>query len=142
MSQWKFQIISNRPDFIAKGRLMDEVCDTVANEVNSALRYPFKFHKVNKIVICLGRGRISEPDYVEQLGVALKQWPDFDLDGYKEMDSNAKINALQSVVLTTFDWIESNFHDAQFVAIGRQNLTWQEPRPPTSALVRRKKRNP
>ena len=67
----------------------------VADEVNDALRYPFKFHKVNKIVVCLGEGPTREPDYIEQLGVGLKQWRDFDLASYKKLDSSAKIAAIR-----------------------------------------------
>ena len=124
MSAWKFQVISNRPDFIAKGRLMDEACEVVASEVNDALRYPFRFHKVNKIVVCLGSGPLNEPDYIEQLGVGLKQWPDFDLERYKELDFDAKVEAIRSVVVSTFDWLEGSFDDAEFVSIGRANLGW------------------
>jgi hypothetical protein len=132
MAQWKFQIISNRPGFIGKGRLMDSVCDAVADEVNDALRYPFKFHKVNKIVLCLGEGPIKEADYVEQLGVGLKQWREFDLDWYRQQDSSGKIDALRTVVRDTFDWLESTFNDAKFVAIARRNLSWaQVPRSPS-----------
>jgi hypothetical protein len=133
MAQWKFQITSNRPDFIAKGRLMDSVCDGVAGEVNDALRYPFKFHKVNKIVVRLGEGPVQEPDYVEQLGVGLKQWRDFDLDSYQKLDAPAKIAAIRNVVLRTFEWLEQTFDDAQFVAIGRMNLAWAQV-PPNKSL--------
>lgn len=111
---------------------MDSVCDAVADEVNDALRYPFKFHKVNKIVLCLGEGPIKEADYVEQLGVGLKQWREFDLDWYRQQDSSGKIDALRIVVRDTFDWLESTFNDAQFVAIARRNLSWaQVPRGPS-----------
>jgi hypothetical protein len=135
MSQWKFQIISNRQGFLAKGRLMDPVCAGVADEVNDALRYPFKFHMVNKIVVCLGEGPMQEPDYIEQLGVGLKQWRDFDLDSYQKLDSPARIAAIREVTLRTFEWLERNFDDAQFVAIGRKNLAWAQ-MPPNASLER------
>jgi hypothetical protein len=96
----------------------------VENEVNDALRYPFRFHKVNKIVLCLGPGQPNARDYVELLGVGHKQWPDFDLGAYVAMNEQEKVEALRSIVLATFDWLESNFDDAQFVAIGRKNLAW------------------
>ena len=74
-----------------------------AREENAALRYPLRFHKVNKIVLCLGAGAPNSPDYIEQLGVGLKQWPEFDLGAYSSMGAREKIAALRSVVLETFD---------------------------------------
>ena len=124
MAQWKFQIISNKSGAVGKRRLMDAVSKAVENEVNDALRYPFKFHKVNKIVVCLGPGEPNAPDYIEMSGVGLKQWPNFDLDAYARMSEQGKIEALRSVVLTTFLWLERNFEDAHFVSVGRENLSW------------------
>lgn len=132
MARWKFQIISNQPGFIANGRLMDAACNSVADEVNDALRYPFRFHRVNKIVVCLGDGPAREPDYVEQLGVGLKQWRDFDLASYQALDTPGRIRAIRDVTLRTFDWLEGNFDDAQFVAIGRRNLSWAQAPPGNS----------
>jgi hypothetical protein len=103
---------------------MDEVSKSVEDEVNDALKYPFRFHKVNKIVLCLGPGEPNARDYIEQLGVGLKQWPDFDLGAYVKMNRQEKIEVLRSVVLDTFDWLEQTFDDAQFVAVGRKNLPW------------------
>lgn len=114
---------------------MDSVCDDVAGEVNDALRYPFNFHKVNKIVVCLGEGPTHEPDYIEQLGVGLKQWRDFDLASYQKLESSAKVAAIREVTLRTFEWLERNFDDAQFVAIGRKNLAWAQV-PPNTSLER------
>jgi hypothetical protein len=38
------------------------------------------------------------------------------------------------VTLRTFDWLESNFEDAQFVAVGRRNLSWAQVPPNTSCM--------
>jgi hypothetical protein len=40
------------------------------------------------------------------------------------MDAKAKVEALRAVVVDTFDWLESNFDDAEFVAAARKNLPW------------------
>lgn len=124
MSVWKFQVIANEPNVVGLKRLMDDVANSVAEEVNDALRYPFEFHKVNKIVLCLGKGTTDEKEYKELLGVGHKQWPDFDLHAYAEMAEAEKIEAIRAVVLDTFRWLEDNFVDAQFVSIGRRNLKW------------------
>lgn len=103
---------------------MDDACESVAQEVNDALRYPFNFHKVNKIVLCLGKSEIAAPDYIEQLGVGTKQCLDFDLDGYSNLSRQERVFAIRSVVLDTFSWLEGNFADAQFVSVARKNLYW------------------
>jgi hypothetical protein len=61
-SRWKFQIMPYQRDVVARGFRMDAVGEAVEREVNEALPYPFKFHKVNKIVICLGPAPADEKD--------------------------------------------------------------------------------
>lgn len=124
MSAWKFQIIANEEDIAGQRSHMDPTGKELEDEVNDALRYPFKFHKVNKIVLCLGKKEGEEGDYAERLGVGLKQWPNFDLHAYVRMTDEDKIEALRAIVIETFDWLEANFDDAHFVSIARKNLTW------------------
>ena len=122
-SQWKFQLLPNQRDVVARGYRMDAVGEAVEREVNGALPYPLKFHKVNKIVACLGPSTMRK-DYVEVLGVGSKHWPEFDLSKYVSMDESGKVAALRRIVLQTFTWLERNFDDAQFVDRARNSLPW------------------
>jgi hypothetical protein len=98
---------------------MDAIGESVEREVNDALPYPFKFHKVNKIVVCLGPTPEAERDYVELLGVGLKQWPEFNLSQYVSLSDSEKTEALRRVVTQTFAWLLDTFPDAQFVEIAK-----------------------
>jgi hypothetical protein len=123
VSNWKFQLLPSQSGVVALGYRMDAIGEAVEHEVNKAFPYPFRFHQVNKIVACLGPDA-TRKDYIEQLGVGSKHWPEFDLSGYVSMDDSAKIAALRAVVLMTFKWLEDNFEDAQFVARARTQLPW------------------
>ena|SRR5271166_390267 len=123
-SRWKFQIKPNQRDVVARGFRMDAVGEAVEREVNGALSYPFRFHKVNKIVVCLGPDPASEKDYVEVLGVGLKQWPEFNLKHYLSLSETEKTSALRHVVTQTFDWLVNTFPDAQFVEAAKVRLGW------------------
>lgn len=123
VSYWKFQLLPTQRDVVARGYRMDTVGEAVESEVNKALPYPLRFQKVNKIVACLGPDAMRK-DYVEQLGVGSKHWPEFELPEYVSMTEAAKIAALRAVVLKTFRWLEDNLEDAQFVARARAKLPW------------------
>ncbi len=116
--------MANEEDIAGQRSHMDSICKEFEDEVNDALRYPFKFHKVNKIVLCLGKKDGEEDDYAEYLGVGLKQCPNFDLHAYVLMNEEEKIEVLRAIVIETFKWFEANFDDAQFVSTARKNLTW------------------
>jgi hypothetical protein len=51
---------------------MDAAGEAVEWEVTAALPCPFKFRRINKIVICLGP-EANEKDSQESLGVGLKE---------------------------------------------------------------------
>jgi hypothetical protein len=123
-TRWKFQIRPNQRDIVALGFRMDTVGERVEREVNAVLPYPFKFHRVNKIVVCLGVSLADEKDYIEQLGVGLKQWLEFDLRAYVASIEAEKIQMLRCAIRGTFDWLEKSFSDAQFVAIAKNRLDW------------------
>jgi hypothetical protein len=116
----------NQRDIVAGGFRMDPVGEAVEREVNGALPYPFKFHKVNKIVVCLGPAPTSEKDYDEVLGVGLKQWPEFNLQQYLSLSETEKISALRLVVAQTFDWLVKTFPDAQFAETAKARLGWSD----------------
>ena len=67
MAQWKFQLCPNEKDSLGKGFRVDPVAQAVEDEINDALRYPFKFHGVIKIVIRFGPSPTPEKDYVERI---------------------------------------------------------------------------
>ena len=103
---------------------MDAVCHSVESEVNDALRYPLNFHKVNKIVLCLGKTAPPVRDYIELLGVGQKQVPTFDLTAYEHNSTEGRIEMLRRTVRDELAWFEDSFQDANFVSVARRNLPW------------------
>jgi len=95
------------------------------NKVNDALKYPFGFHKVNKLVLKLGPSEVASPDYHEYpLGVAIKQVPEFSARAYIRLSGLEKETLLKSITLECFYWLLDNFDDADFVTKGMKNLGW------------------
>ena len=103
---------------------MDDVGFSVEKEVNFALPYYFKFHKISKLVIALGKKEGSK-DYFEVLGVAKKQYPNFDLEEYKKMTDDEKLKTLREITIEVFDWLIANFSDSQCFEAAKQNLKWE-----------------
>jgi hypothetical protein len=104
---------------------MDEVGTAFERQVNNVLRYPFRFHKVNKLVLELGATTPPKKDYVELLGVALKQCPTFDLDRYAFALDAERQDMLKTQTIQVFSWLVKNFPDAQFAKAALVNLGWQ-----------------
>ena len=127
MAKWKFQLMPNTRDLLGVGFRMDAVGESVEIEVNDALPYQFRFHRVSKVVLCLGPTPKPEPDYTEQLGVALKQMPAFDIRDYATSSEDRRIAQLRSVVLEAFAWFETQFTDAQFIGLAKAKLPWARP---------------
>ncbi|SRR6266576_1080033 len=124
MAVWKFQLLPHTPDQIAKGYRMDAVGQQVEAEVNDALPYRFRFHKISKIVLLLGPGAIQKEPYRESLGVAQKLVHGFDLSKYSKALDEEKHSILRELVTNEFSWFEQNFDDAGFVTQARAKLTW------------------
>lgn len=124
MPQWKFQLLPNEKDVVEKGYRMDSVGEAVEGKVNDALRYPFRFHGVNKLVLCLGRNPRFVDDYNELLGVAQKQCSNFDLRKYVNMNEAQKKDALVHAITESFAWFEANFEDVEFIEKAKKNLRW------------------
>ncbi|GEM_PF-2245508 len=124
MSQWKFQFCPNEKDVIAAGYRMDDVGAAVEREVNDALRYPFGFHGINKVVIRLGLPRSYSQDYIELLGVGIKQYADFSARDYLRLPPAGRRECLLDIVKVTFSWFLDNFDDAFFVEKCVKNLGW------------------
>ena len=128
MAQWKFQILPNERNIIGVGYRMDIISERFENKVNDALRYPFRFHKINKLVLKLGPSNVGSPDYYESpLGVAYKQVPEFSAKAYLKLSDEYKERQLQKITLESFYWILNNFDDAEFVNKGLINLGWPIP---------------
>lgn len=124
MSVWKFQLVAAAKGVVGPGFVIDPVGEAFAKTVNDALRYPFKFHKVNKLVLKLGQAESSEKDYIETLGVAIKWCPQFDLVNYKALPNSEKIAALEAQTIQVFGWFKRTFPDAQIIDVGLKNLGW------------------
>ena len=124
MAHWMFQFLPNERDVVAVGYRMDATGEALELEVNAAIRYPLKFHKVSKIVVALGPAPRPEREYIEVLGVGKKQWPMFDLRGYVAMAESEKIQTLRKVTMDTFAWLEASFDDADFATLARNRLKW------------------
>jgi hypothetical protein len=103
---------------------MDDVGIAFESQVSDALRYPFRFHKVNKLVLELGATSPAKKDYVELLGVAVKQCPNFDLDRYSFAHNIERQEMLKEQTMQVFRWLMENFPDAQFAEAALDNLGW------------------
>ena len=124
MAQWKFQICPNEKDRLSLGYGLDPIGQAFENRVNEALRYPFRFHKVNKLVIKLGPKEYVYKDYEEVLGVGLKQYPQFSYDEYIAALPQEREQMLTAITKNVFRWLLAEFDDAQFVEKAAQNLGW------------------
>lgn len=105
------------------GFRVDPLTQEIEDEVDNALPYHFRFHKVSKLVIKLGP-KDGEKDYVEGLGVALKHYPDFNVNEYKEMNESKKTETMRTIILEVFDWLIENYEDAQCFVAAKEKLKW------------------
>ncbi len=124
--QWKFQLIPSKKDAMGEGEgfRMDSVAEEVEREINSALPYRFKFHKIGKIVVWLGP-RQEQEDYVEQMGVSLKLYENFCADTYLKSTTEQKQEVLQQIIREVFEWFSANFEDSEFfVSKVREKVKW------------------
>lgn len=122
-NKWSFQLLPNTRDLLGTGYRIDEVGQAVENEVNEALPYYFRFHKIGKLVIGLGPNQ-KEKDYVELLNVAQKQCPGFDLLRYRDSDRSEKERMLKRTIYEVFDWLTAHFDDADCFRTAKEKLNW------------------
>lgn len=125
MAQWKFQLCPHQKDVIGIGFRMDPIGQKVENEVNDALRYPFRFHGVNKIVVKLGKSPVDSPDYVEMAGVGVKQYPDFCAQSYLQKSDEERREELIQISKSVLGWFLHNFDDAEFARKAAERLEWE-----------------
>jgi hypothetical protein len=133
MSQWKFQLCPNEKNRLGVGFQLDPTGQAFEDRVNDALKYPFRFHRVNKIVIRLGPSDVREKDYVELLGVGQKQYPDFSCDQYLAASALEREQTLTAIVKDVFRWLLIEFEDSQFVEKAARNLGWWDLPSPRSS---------
>ena len=124
MAQWKFQILPNEKDRLSRGYGLDPIGQAFENRVNEALRYPFRFHKVNKLVIHLGPVNVYKEDYQELLGVAFKHYPEFSYEDYLAASPQEREQLLTDMTKDVFRWLLARFEDAQFVEKAALKLGW------------------
>jgi hypothetical protein len=121
--KWAFQLLPNTPDILGKGFRVDPISQGIEDEVNALLQSKFNFHGISKLVIRLGE-KEDEKDYVESHGVAQKYYPDFNIEEYNELDESDKIQAMRTVIIVVFNWLISNFEDAQIFEDVQRKLSW------------------
>ena len=126
MAQWKFQLYPAQPNQIAVRFAMDDTAKAFERKVNDALRYPFGFHRVNKICICLGPSLGVRPHYREVLGVGDVHYPDFSFEQYRAQSCDERTSELERITKHVFTWLVANFDDANFVLVAARNLGWPE----------------
>ncbi len=126
MAQWKFQLCPNEKDSLGNGFRVDPIAQAVEDEINDALRYPFKFHGVNKIVIRFGPSLKSEKDYHEHIGVGIKQYPDFSTVDYLASSDNEKRVIMEEISKDVFRWLMAEFDDTEFLDEAIKNLGWTD----------------
>lgn len=122
---WNFQLCPNTPGIIAKnGYRMDNIGFKIENEVNDALPSYLKFHKINKIVIMLGKGSDEKRDYFEVGRVGIKQAGSFNYDKYLSLTAHERYLFLKDIIIETFRWIISNFVDHKSFIKAIKKLDW------------------
>lgn len=131
MSTWKFQLLPAERNVVGHGYRMDEIAIEVESKVNEALPYRFRFHGIVKIVLHLGEppahGRhpgLVIRDYHEGDGVAEKRVVDFCLREYRVANDDKKREMLYGAIRVAFDWLTSEFEDADFLLTARERLGW------------------
>ena len=121
--KWAFQLLPNTPGVLGKGFRVDPDTQEIEDEVNTVLQCKFNFHGISKLVIRLGQ-KDEEKDYYEHSNVAQKYYPDFDIHSYNELSSNEKKKLLKNIIIDVFNWLSSNFEDAQCFQKVQQDLNW------------------
>lgn len=124
-NKWSFQLLPNTPGVLGKGFRVDPVTQAIEDEVNEALPYYFKFHKIGKLVIRLGP-KEGERDYHEHIGVAQKYYPDFDVHHYDTLSADDKEVVMRGIILEVLDWMIANFDDADCFKTAKERLKWSE----------------
>ena len=121
--KWAFQLLPNTPHVLGIGFRVDPVTQALEDEVNGVLQRAFGFHGISKLVIRLGE-KEGERDYHEHLGVAQKYYPDFDVVSYQAMSAEDKTTHMRSIVMEVFEWLITNFDDAQCFEDALETLGW------------------
>ncbi len=119
---WNFQLCPIEKDIISKGFRMDEIGQKIENEINEALPFYLKFHKVNKIVIKLGPSK--DCNYRETMGVGFKQVSNFSAKEYIQLLGKDKELYLKHIIKDVFQWLIENFEDSDSFQKTKLNVSW------------------
>lgn len=122
--KWAFQLLPSTPDVLGKGFRVDSDTQALEDEVNAVLQCKFGFHGISKLVIRLGP-KANERDYHEILGVAQKHYPNFDVAKYRQLSSGEKISKMKRIIIEVFEWMITNFPDAQCFETAKERLNWK-----------------
>jgi|JI6StandDraft_1071083.scaffolds.fasta_scaffold19309_5 hypothetical protein len=125
-NKWSFQLLPLTTDVLGTGYRVDPATQSVEDEVNIALPYYFRFHKISKLVVSLGPtdGIRGKRDYHEILGVAEKHYPDFDIHAYAALSDVMKIQEMRRIVMSVLDWMIATFDDSQCFQTAKTKLRW------------------
>lgn len=126
MAVWKFQLYPSQPDQLGHRYSMDDSAKALERRVNDALRYPFGFHKVNKLCICLGPSVYDRPLWKEALGVGDRHYPEFEFIRYLSLSPKERSSELERITKEVFSWLLASFEDSNFVLVAAKNLGWSE----------------
>ena len=124
MKRWKFQLRPSRPGSLAKGYRMDSVGVSVEREVNEAVPFPLRFHGIQKLVLVLGGNPEGELSHSEEFNVAVMLVPSFPVAEYALAADAEKQALLRTAIESSFDWLLTNFDDADFARVARERLGW------------------
>lgn len=122
--KWAFQLLPSTRDILGKGYRVDSVTQKIEDEVNAVLQCKFDFHGISKLVIRLGP-KDGTKDYHEHIGVAQKYYPNFDICAYKELDDEAKREAMIGIIKDVFNWLAETFDDAQIFQKAQTDCCWK-----------------
>ena len=77
-------------------------------------------------MIRFGPSPTPEKDYVEQIGVGTKQYPDFSTAEYLSSSDDEKRAIMEEISKDVFRWFLSEFEDTNFIRKAVANLGWTD----------------
>jgi len=125
---WKFQISPNETGIIGPRHRMDEIYNEFQEEVNSALKLPFRFQNIVKLVLKFGPSDIDTLDFaIGSSRVAIKQMPHYSAMDYVGRSDEDRRAFLKDMTLEAFYWLLDTYDDADFIVKGLNTLGWPLP---------------
>ncbi|NRB81896.1 MAG: hypothetical protein HRU38_25110 [Saccharospirillaceae bacterium] len=122
-NRWGFQLLPVKPGVLAIGYRVDPLTQSIEDEVDNALPYHFRFHKISKLVILLGPNK-ENPQYIESNGIAKYGYQGFDVDYYLKLNESEKAKHIQGIILEVFKWLIENYDDSNCFEEALTKLNW------------------